>query len=251
MQKMKIIHSLTIISLTITLVSCTLHGARETTGPLFDFTGTTIVVREKIIVEKGEVFDGQGNLYDWKGKGDCSQTEGMPPMFVLGPDSTLKNVYIRNAPDGIHIKGSNVTIDNMVNVDVCEDAISISKSKHYLVGDNIKITNSRFYDCRDKAIQLTRGSNILIKNNEFHRCAKAIRIKEKASNIMFENNKIYDSKSAVKATGGTGIIKGNVFDGAHEALWAEQGAVLNDAGGNVFINVETPHKQTEGGKIRG
>ena len=42
-----------------------------------------IQVRKTINVAKGKTFDGMGALYDWTGAGDCSQTEGMPPMFKL------------------------------------------------------------------------------------------------------------------------------------------------------------------------
>jgi|TARA_Y100000031_G_scaffold154033_2_gene200657 hypothetical protein len=91
------------------------------------FRGKTIEVAARIVVGENEVFDGNGNLYDWVGEGDCSQTEGMSPMFVLLSGATLKNIWIRNAPDGIHVKGSNIVVNNMVNVDVCEDAISKKK----------------------------------------------------------------------------------------------------------------------------
>ena len=45
--------------------------------------GPMVQVYETIIVPDGAVFNGKGSLYDWAGEGDCSQTEGMPPMFKL------------------------------------------------------------------------------------------------------------------------------------------------------------------------
>ena len=81
-------------------------------------------VSQTITVRSGQIFDGKGKLYDWTGEGDCSQDEGMPPMFKLASNSALRNLRMRNAPDGVHIKGSNVVVDNIVNLDVCEDAIS-------------------------------------------------------------------------------------------------------------------------------
>jgi hypothetical protein len=213
------------------------------------FRGDIIEVKRTITVENGMTFDGKGNLYSWVGEGDCSQTEGMPAMFDLLPGSTLKNVWIENAPDGIHVKGENVTIDNITNIDVCEDAISISKPKGNVSRENIKIINSKFYDCEDKAIQLTRGTNVLIKNNEFISCAKAVRIKEQATNIIFENNKVYNAKQAIKATGGHGLIRNNVIQDSKVGLWAEEQGHLIDAGGNSFINVKEVHRETEAGKI--
>ena len=232
------------------LSSCSIYRSdRVSDDPLHNFNGKTVVTTETITVGEGEVFDGNGNLYDWKGEGDCSQTEGMPPMFKLLSGATLKNIWIRNAPDGVHVKGSNVTIDHMVNVDVCEDAISIKKDKQQKAGSNIRITNSKFYHCEDKAIQLTRGSDILIEGNEFYSCAKAVRIKEQAKNIRFENNTVVNSKHAVKATGGHGVVKNNVFKNSKTGLWAEKNAELIDGGDNVFIDVIDQYRETENGKI--
>ncbi|WP_394174466.1 pectate lyase [Thalassotalea litorea] len=214
-----------------------------------DFKGNTIEVSETITVKPGEVFDGNGNLYKWIGAGDCSQKEGMPAMFEVFASATLKNVWMENAPDGIHIKGSDVTIDGIVNVDVCEDAISISKSKTSPQRENITIINSKFYACEDKAIQLTRGNGIVIKNNEFYFCAKAVRIKEDAKNILFENNKVFNSKHAIKVTGGKGLAKDNYFEFSKTGFWVEKGGELIDGGGNVFVDVEAKYKETENGKI--
>jgi len=221
----------------------------KSNSPLDGFDGATIFVKKTIEIKRDEIFDGKGNLYEWVGKGDCSQTEGMPPMFRLLPGSTIKNLWMKNAPDGIHVKGSNIVIDNIVNVDVCEDAISISKSKHYLTGKNIQIINSKFFHCQDKAIQLTRGSNILIKNNQFFKCAKAVRVKEQASNIIVENNRVLFAKHAIKVTGGQAIAKGNYIETAKSAFWVEKNGEIIDAGNNTMTNVELHHKQTENGKI--
>ncbi|TQV74159.1 hypothetical protein FKG94_16245 [Exilibacterium tricleocarpae] len=225
------------------------NGGLKKYAPLQNFTGKTVDVRETITVGENEIFDGNGDMYDWNGEGDCSQREGMPPMFILLPGSTLKNLWIRGAPDGIHVKGSNIVIDNIVNVDVCEDAISISKSKHYVTGENIKILNSEFFHCHDKAIQLTRGTDILIKNNEFYDCAKAVRIKEQAQSIRFEDNRVFDARSVIKVTGGKGYAKGNFIRGSRVGFWAEKSGSLIDTGGNVFVDVIEKYRETEGGKV--
>ena len=206
-------------------------------------------VSQTISVRSGQIFDGKGKLYDWTGQGDCSQDEGMPPMFKLASNSALRNLRMRNAPDGVHIKGSNVVVDNIVNLDVCEDAISIKLDENKNIPKDIIISNSRFYDCEDKAIQITRGKNLLIANNEFHRCAKAIRVKENASDIRFDNNEVYDAKIAIKVTGGSGTAKGNLIDGAKVAIWAEQNGSFTDKGGNQLRRVGEPIRETEGGTV--
>jgi len=173
----------------------------------------------------------------------------MPPMFVLSDNATLKNLWMKNAPDGIHTKGSNIIVNNIVNVDVCEDAISIKKSKQPPFNDNIKITNSRFYHCEDKAIQLTRGANILIENNEFYQCAKAVRVKEQAHDILFKNNRVFEAKHAVKATGGNINVAGNYITKSKSAFWSEKNATIIDDGNNILVGNKADYKQTENGKI--
>ena len=119
------------------------------------------VVRVKypIKIYENEVFDGKNKLYLWEGYGKCDQTDGQPLIFIMFYNSTLKNVYISNSPEGVHIAGDNVKIDNIVNLGVCEDAVSTGiHSYHY----NIKIVNSTFVNCADNAIQLNKGIDVLI-----------------------------------------------------------------------------------------
>jgi len=235
------------------LSACTHLHLRDPVGPslpLYGFKGSIVSVSDTIIVKKGQTFDGAGNLYQWVGEGDCSQKEGMPSMFDLQEGAILKNLWMENAPDGIHIKGANVVIDSIVNVDVCEDAISISRNKAHLpVHQNIKITNSRFFHCQDKAIQLTRGSNILIKGNTFYNCAKAVRVKEQAHEVYFENNRVFSSKHAIKVTGGSIYIKDNYIQGARTGLWAEENGTIINQGRNAFINVELNTRESDGGRV--
>lgn len=247
---MTILKRFQVLFLLLGLFSCATSNKVEMGYPNFpDFKGETIEVAKKIKVREGEVFDGNGNLYKWVGEGDCSQREGMSPMFEVFSNATLKNLWIKNAPDGVHIKGSNVTIDGMVNMDVCEDAISISKSKSSPKRENIKIINSKFYYCEDKAIQLTRGNGILVKDNEFYFCAKALRIKEHAKNIRFENNKVFNSKHAIRVTGGKGVVKNNYIENSKTGFFVEKNGELIDEGGNVYVEVEAAYRETENGRI--
>ena len=144
------------------------------------------IVRMKYPIQIGEneVFDGKNKLYLWEGYGKCDQTEGQSPMFIMFSNSTLKNVYISNSPEGVHIAGDNVKIDNIVNLGVCEDAVSTSIfSNNY----NIQIVNSTFMNCEDKAIQLNKGVDVLIKNNKFISCYVPIRVTV-VHNVKVENN---------------------------------------------------------------
>ena len=144
------------------------------------------VVRVKIPIQiyENEVFDGKNKLYLWEGYGKCDQTEGQSPMFVMYSNSTLKNVYISNSPEGVHIAGNNVKIDNIVNLGVCEDAVSTDIFNNH---HNIQIVNSTFVNCADKAIQLNKGIDVLIKNNKFISCHIPIRVTV-VHNVKVENN---------------------------------------------------------------
>ncbi len=144
------------------------------------------IVRMKypIQIAENEVFDGKNKLYLWEGYGKCNQTEGQSPIFIMRSNSTLKNVYISNSPEGVHIKGDNVKIDNIVNLDVCEDAISTSTRGEFV---GIKIFNSTFMNCADKAIQINKGVDVEIVNNKFINCHLPIRVTV-ADNVKVENN---------------------------------------------------------------
>ena len=144
-----------------------------------------VLVDKTITLLYRQIFDGKGRLYVWTGKGKCNQDENQPPMFILKNGSILKNMYIFNAPDGIHIKGKNIIIDNIVNLDVCEDAIS---SRDILTKrENIIIRNSIFANCEDKGIHLRNVDNVNIINNEFLNCSKSISIRD-GTEILIEKN---------------------------------------------------------------
>ena len=138
-----------------------------------------------ITITSGEVIDGEGKLFVWSGKGKCNQDEGQSSMFIMANGSTLKNMYILNAPDGIHIRGSNVTIENIVNLKVCEDAISTPNTKRK---KNITIRNSTFVDCEDKGIHLRNVGDVKIINNKFINCLRSISIRD-GDNIIIQKNK--------------------------------------------------------------
>jgi len=140
-------------------------------------------VRNPIIINNGKVFNGKNKIYIWIGDGDCSQKENMPPMFKMRDNSSLISVNMINAPDGIHIYGSNVGIKRIRNFDVCEDAISTKKDVK-----NIIIKDSIFLRCFDKAIQLNYGDNFKIMNNLFLYCKQPIRIPKNARRVIIKNN---------------------------------------------------------------
>ena len=144
-----------------------------------------VLVDSSIIIKKNEIFDGKNKIYYWIGEGNCSQDEGMPPMFIMEENTLIKNIYILNAPDGIHINGNNTIIDNITNLNVCEDAVSTPKDPFY---QNIKIINSLFLHCEDKGLQFNNGDHFFIENNKFINCSQPIRLPKNSVNYVLKNN---------------------------------------------------------------
>lgn len=81
-------------------------------------------VNKTIIVHAGETFDGGGKYYrPTKALGDGGVSETQLPVFIVESGGKLKNVQYSGA-DGIHLMGD-AKLDNVVNRDVGEDAITI------------------------------------------------------------------------------------------------------------------------------
>ena len=131
-----------------------------------------VPVRNTIFIENNADFDGLGKIFVWVGNGNCGQKEGMPPMFVLKDNSSIRNIIMINAPDGIHLMGNNTKLESIVNLNVCEDAVSTKLPS----AKDITISNSFFYSCEDKALQFNYGDTIKVFNTSFINCAQPIRI---------------------------------------------------------------------------
>lgn len=145
--------------------------------PIPPYSGI-VDVDKPIIVKAGQTFDGHGMYYrPTKAMGDGSQNEHQQPVFILEPGATLKNVQYSGG-DGIHLIGSG-TLDNVVNRDIGEDAVTIDGEKNRLhdaklsgmdVNDipkgpaKVLIVNSKFYNGDDKVVQDNGDAEVLMKN---------------------------------------------------------------------------------------
>lgn len=149
-----------------------------------------VPVEDTVFIENNTNFDGLGKIFVWVGNGNCGQKEGMPPMFVLKDNSSIRNIIMINAPDGIHLKGNNIKLDSIVNLNVCEDAVSTRLPS----AKNITISNSFFYNCEDKALQFNYGDTIKVLNTSFINCAQPIRIPTNAK-FVGKNNIMHGVKN--------------------------------------------------------
>ena len=149
-----------------------------------------IYVADTIEIPKGRTLDGKNKIFVWVGAYNCSQDEGMPPMFKLHEDSHIKNLFMIEAPDGIHFYGNNSSADKIVNLNVCEDAMT-GKTDIEPKLKNISITNSIFYNGADKCLQVSRiRSGLIVIGNKFINCKQPIRINKFIKDFIARDNKI-------------------------------------------------------------
>ena len=153
-----------------------------------------VFVPDTIEVKAGTTFDGKDKIFVWIGEGDCSQKEGMPDMFAVYEGATIKNLFMIYAPDGIHFMGSNASADRIVNLDVCEDAMT-GKTDYDPAIKNISVTNSVFYNCADKGLQFSKiRSGLRVIGNKFIHCFQPIRINKFIESYEARDNRIVGAR---------------------------------------------------------
>lgn len=192
-----------------------------------------VLASETIRVLAGNVYDGRGALHSWGGPGDCSQTEGQAPMFIVEEGAVLRNVVIEWAPDGVHVTGPGARVENVVFADVCEDAITIfEKATRVVLKENVL----RF--CADKGIQINGGAQTQVIDNVFLSCAKPIRLKPGARQTVVKGNTFWRSQVVVKTEGdSSAVFSGNTVFDARELYNTELGGSFSDRGRNRFASV--------------
>ena len=104
-------------------------------------SGKVIVVRETLTLDRrNTTYDYEGATIVWKGEGDCSQKENMPPIFrITGNGITVKNATIIGAPDGIHIDATS-TFNTAMNSLRCDNNTRQKKD----VGEDLRELSIRF-----------------------------------------------------------------------------------------------------------
>jgi hypothetical protein len=207
-----------------------------------------VQVKNTITVSSNKVFDGKGCLYAWRGAGypgkcqaSAELSEKEPPMFILKPGATLRNLHIECALDGIHTSSNN-KIQNVVNRDVEEDAITI--------GTNILIENSEFWFCQDKCLQMNRADGVIIRNNKFFHANSPMKANT-GKNVQVYDNYFYNVNKAVRAEQSISRItaRDNVVKRAKCYISSEGKAIITDEGGAELSSVEKAHCTLNGGKI--
>ncbi len=194
--------------------------------------------------QNGRTVSFGGDALKWRGEGDCSQNEAMEPVIsVQGDGVTVRNAVVIESPDGIHVSGKNVVIENVVFPKVCEDAITANGA------DNLIIRNCAFRGARDKAIQLNAGTNIVIENCLFEDCAKPVRVKPGVT-VTVRGNVSRKSTVFVLAdgAGAKAVVEGNDVADSEWFVKAKRGATI-EVGVNTTAGIEKSAEATDGAAI--
>lgn len=188
-------------------------------------SGKIIIVRATITLDRrNTTYDYEGATLVWKGPGDCSQKENMPPIFrITDKGITVKNATISGAPDGIHINAARVSIENISFPDICEDAITMKERARWA-----RVSRCYFAKAADKAVQCSYGSGHRVYDNVFVDVVCALRSKP-GVNASFYRNRLYHCGSGVRADG----------RGSNTKTWD-----------NVFVFVKFPYQPLDKAVIR-
>lgn len=204
--------------LSLAMASCASSGGNGGGGatPEFEWPkskGTVKVNSPRTITGS---FDGGMKTYDGAGlSGNCGQNEDMEPMFILKNGARLRNVIIKEAPDGIHIEGDNVIVENVFWPNVCEDAITIKSGS-----DGVLIKNCAAKDATDKIIQVNRGKNIEFFGNFLGPNFKsAIRIKKGSGKVSATGNTFLKGSGAFVLD--KGVSKPTLKDNTYHSVTHE------------------------------
>lgn len=195
----------------------------ERIPPIPIWSGQEIEVAETIeLSEAGRIYDYGWARLKWVGAGDCSQTEGMPPIIrILANGVTVRRVFISGAPDGIHVIANNALLDRVVFHDVCEDAVTTGGSDC----DMLTVRNCRFQGAEDKVLQITRGREHVIESTVFIDCVRPVRLKPGTS-AKISRCRFYDCGQAIKIEGPDTFaeIEWNTYSGCRTTLSVLRGA---------------------------
>lgn len=200
--------------------------------------------RIEYVAQNGRTVSFGGDALKWKGEGDCSQNEGMEPIIsVQGDGVTIRNAYMVETPDGIHVSGKNVVIENIVFPKVCEDAITANGA------DNLIIRNCAFRGAKDKVIQLNGGKNILVENCYFENSSKPVRVKPGVT-VTVRNNVSRNTTAFVMADGegARAVVENNDVKKSEWFVKAQKGAEI-EIGVNKTSKIKNPDEATSGGVI--
>ncbi|MEZ4815916.1 MAG: pectate lyase [Bdellovibrionota bacterium] len=132
-------------------------------------SNTSISVSKPLTISiSGATIDGSNKLtMKWKGKHKCDEKPSSDTIFtVTGSKITIKNLKMDWSPEGIHLKGSSNTVDNVTWIKICEDGLTNT-------GKGNVIKNSLFQNAPDKCVQTNGGSATFI-NNTFKKCPRSI-----------------------------------------------------------------------------
>jgi hypothetical protein len=108
-----------------------------------------------------------GQVVQYTGPDDCSQTEGQDHFIEIHGDSNvIRNLTLLRFPDGLHVQsGHDNLIENLRFPTVCEDAIT-NNGRGYEAFRTI-IRGCYFENSEDKAVMINKGGSVTVEDCEF------------------------------------------------------------------------------------
>lgn len=178
-------------------------------------------IKAPILVPAGVTYDGKGQTIKPAIDGcDGSQTESQPPVFILVPGASLKNVTLSPpACDGVHMMGNN-NLENVVWTDVGEDAASV---RSYFPGGAINMKGGSLKSADDKAFQFNAPVQVRITDLVATDISKLIRQnggETFAMTVHLSNVKVSDCGEAV-VRGGPNLVLTHENVTADCPLWED------------------------------
>ncbi len=160
------------------------------------------LVNETIVVQAGEVFDGECLTYRANPStlGDGSQSEGQKPVFRVNDGGTLRNVILGpSAADGIHTHGD-ATLQNVHWLDIGEDAMTVKESGTVTLECGSAVMGS------DKVFQVNASSTVRISHFTARTAGKFMRQNGGTDfevNVFIDHCDISDMKEVIFRTDST------------------------------------------------
>jgi hypothetical protein len=193
-----------------------------------------------------------GQVVQYTGPDDCSQTEGQDHFIEIHGDSNvIRNLTLLRFPDGLHVQsGHDNLIENLRFPTVCEDAIT-NNGRGYEAFRTI-IRGCYFENSEDKAVMINKGGSVTVEDCEFVDCRQPVRAGGSFGNytirgctfrgsstgprfsggadtmtVIFEDNTVHDAQYGIRVYGSVrAIIRNNIFRPGSHGIYAFENARL-------------------------
>lgn len=188
-------------------------------------------MKGKPVIIKGTTLDLKGALVSGKKlkRYDDPNDERSQPILITIPKFTFRNGYLKDVPGGVVVKADNVTLENLISLNVGEDAFSSVVDK----AANLTVRNCKAYGANDKSFQWNDARGLTFSHNYATGGITAVRIQK--TDTKFKGIK-------------TKELKNNTFEDVQTG-WNVSGGATAVATGTKYLNVEKKSVTSNGGEF--